>query len=296
MTYRHISTVKRKVRPQSAMLILYGDYLLNPDMELGIGSIIALFANFGLSDQAVRSAISRMCRSNLLQVRSEGRKSYYSLTEYGHTMLRPGAQRVFVRKDSRWDGYWNIVTYSIPEDNRKTRDILRRELDWMGYGALCGATMISPYDLSREVLELAAKLNISDRINIFKAQHSGIQDTKKIVSSCWDLDKIHEMYAEFLEQYEPKYEEFKNRVGKGEKIEDSEYFTERFMLIHDYRRLPYYDPDLPEELLPKNWLRPRATKLFNDYQELVSVKARDYFNRVISDYENGSKSHLKPLN
>ncbi len=278
------------------MLILYGDYLLNPDMELGIGSIITLFANFGLSDQAVRSAISRMCRSNLLQVRSEGRKSYYSLTEYGHTMLRPGAQRVFVRKDSGWDGYWNIVTYSIPEDNRKTRDILRRELDWMGYGALCGATMISPYDLSREVLELAAKLDISECINIFKAQHTGTQDTKKIVSSCWDLDKIHEMYAEFLIQYEPKYKEFKKRVDNGEKIEDCEYFTERFMLIHDYRRLPYYDPDLPEELLPKNWLRPRATKLFNDYQELVSVKARDYFNRVISDYENGSKSHLKPLN
>ncbi len=287
MTYRHISTVKRKVRPQSAMLILYGDYLLEPHMELGIGSIITLFSNFGLSDQAVRSAVSRMCRSNLLKVRSEGRKSYYSLTDYGHSLLRTGAQRVFVRKDTEWDGYWNIVTYSIPEDNRKTRDILRRELDWMGYGGLCGATMISPYDLSREVTELAEKLGIADCVNIFRANQIGNSDARKIVSSCWDLNKIHVMYAEFLEQYEPMYVEFLKRVQSGEEIPSGEYFSERFMLIHDYRRLPYFDPDLPEQLLPKGWLRPRATKLFNDYQELLAVKAREYFNLVISDYEAG---------
>ncbi|MFC2071078.1 hypothetical protein ACFLTB_07950, partial [Chloroflexota bacterium] len=105
---------RRVVRPQSAILTLYGDYLLDRGGEIGIGSLIILFGNFGLSEYAVRSAVSRMCHAGLLKVRSKGRKSYYSLTGRGHSLLTTGAQRIFVRKDASWDGTWNIVTYSIP--------------------------------------------------------------------------------------------------------------------------------------------------------------------------------------
>lgn len=272
------------------MLILYGDYLLEDKAEMGIGSIITLFSNFGLSEQAVRSAVSRMCRSKLIKVRSQGRKSFYSLTDFGRGLLTTGANRVLVRKGTNWDGYWNIVSYSIPEDNRKTRDSFRRELSWLGYGALSGATMISPYDLSREILDLASKLEISQYIHIFKAQQTGIGDAKKIVTSCWDLGKIHDIYADFLENYRTRYEDFKNRIENKEKIRNGEYFTERFLLIHDYRRLPFYDPDLPEELLPKNWLRPEAVLLFNQYHELLSEEARDYFYSVMRSYESSGKA------
>ncbi|MBN2239167.1 MAG: hypothetical protein JW712_05300 [Dehalococcoidales bacterium] len=291
MEEKKLSKVKRKIRPQSAMLILYGDYLLENKAELGIGSIITLFGNFGLSDQAVRSAVSRMCRSGLLKVRSSGRKSFYSLTEYGLSLLTTGARRVFTRKDTKWDGYWNIVTYSIPEDNRKKRDVLRRELSWMGYGTLSGATMISPYDFSSVVLELAKKLGITEYIHIFQAKQTGIGDAMKIVSSCWELNKIHDIYADFLATFEPRYKEFKNRIDRGEAIDNSEYFSERFMLIHDYRRLPFFDPDLPEELLPDNWLRPRAVKLFNDYHELLAEKANRYFNYALKNYRMNDRNN-----
>jgi DNA-binding transcriptional regulator PaaX len=36
------------------MLTLYGDYLLNREVEIGIGSLIKLLNNLGLSQQAVR--------------------------------------------------------------------------------------------------------------------------------------------------------------------------------------------------------------------------------------------------
>lgn len=290
MIPKHIIAAKRKVRPQAAMLILYGDYLLEQEAELGIGSIITIFSNFGLSEQAVRSAVSRMCRSGLLKVRSSGRKSYYALTEYGLGLLTTGAARVLVRKDANWDGYWNIVTYSIPEENRKPRDVLRRELSWMGYGNLSGATMISPYDFSKVVLDLAKKLGITDHVHIFKAKQTGIEDAKKIVSTCWDLGRIHDIYSDFLSNYEKRYEEFQNKIYQEKYIDIGEYFTERFMLIHDYKRLPFYDPDLPEELLPGNWLRPRAVKLFNTYHKLLAEKATEYFNSVINKYESSGKT------
>jgi phenylacetic acid degradation operon negative regulatory protein len=279
--------------PRAAMLTLYGDYVLHRGGEIGIGSLVKLMGNFGLSEQAIRSAVSRMCRSGLLKAKRANRKSYYSLTSEGHNLLTEGAQRIFQRKESGWDGNWNIVSYSIPERKRKARDKLRLELGLLGYGALGEATWISPYDLTREVQKLLKKLNIEEYVNIFSARHQGDTDPKQIVSNCWNLDKIHQMYVDFLAEYRPKLEEHRKRLDNGETIEPSQYFVARFNLIHEYRKLPFSDPDLPLELLPDNWLRPQATALFNEYRGLLTEKADEYFDSVSSKYRGASRAkHL----
>jgi phenylacetic acid degradation operon negative regulatory protein len=275
------------------MLTLYGDYVLNRGGEIGIGSLVGLLSNFGLSEQAIRSAVSRMCRSGLLRAKRSNRKSYYSLTNEGHSLLTEGAQRIFQRKESGWDGNWNIVSYSIPERKRKARDKLRLELGLLGYGALGEATWISPYDLTREVKILLKRLNIEEYVNIFSAQHQGSIDPKKIVSHCWNLDKIHQMYVDFLTEYRPKLEEHRKRVQAGETIEPSQCFVARFNLIHEYRKLPFFDPDLPLELLPDNWLRPQAAALFNEYHGLLTDKANEYFDSVCRKYRGTRRAkHL----
>jgi len=275
------------------MLTLYGDYVLYRDGEIGIGSLVILLGNFGLSEQAIRSAVSRMCRSGLLRAKRINRKSYYSLTDEGHSLLTEGAQRIFKRKNSHWDNNWNIVTYSIPEPLRQARDRLRLELGWMGYGVLGEATWISPYDRTREVKNLLQRLNIEEYVNIFSAQHQGNTDPGKIVSRCWDLGKIHQKYADFLAEYRPKLEGHLKRLQAGEIIEPSECFVARFNLIHEYRKLPFFDPDLPLELLPDNWLRPQAAALFGKYHDSCTEKANEYFDSVCKSYR-GTRKAKKP--
>jgi phenylacetic acid degradation operon negative regulatory protein len=276
--------------PRAATLTLYGDYVLHRGGEIGIGSLVRLLGNFGLSEQAIRSAVSRMCRSGLLKAKRTKRKSYYSLTSDGHNLLTEGAQRIFQRKNSNWDGNWNIVTYSIPETMRKARDRLRLELGWLGYGALSEATWISPYDLTREVNNLLRKLNIEEYVSIFSAQHQVSTDPKEIVSHCWDLGKIHQKYADFLTEYRPKLEEHRKRLEAGETIKPSECFVARFNLIHEYRKLPFLDPDLPQELLPENWLRPQAAALFDEYHGLLTEKANEYFDSVSKSYRGARRA------
>jgi phenylacetic acid degradation operon negative regulatory protein len=277
-------------RPRAAMLTLYGEYVMHRGGEIGIGSLVRLLSNFGLSEQAIRSAVSRMCRSGLLKAKRANRKSYYSLTNEGHSLLAEGAQRIFQRKKSRWDGNWNIVTYSIPERMRQARDRLRLELGWMGYGALGEATWISPYNLTREVKNLLHRLNIEEYVHIFSAQHQSSTDPRKIVSHCWDLGKIHQKYADFLTEYRPKLEGHLKRLQAGETIEPSECFVARFNLIHEYRKLPFLDPDLPRELLPENWLRPQAAALFDEYHDLLTEKANEYFESVSKNYRGTGRA------
>jgi phenylacetic acid degradation operon negative regulatory protein len=272
------------------MLTLYGDYVLHRGGEIGIGSLVELLSNFGLSEQAVRSAVSRMCRSGLLKAKRANRKSYYSLTSEGYSLLTEGAQRIFQRKKSHWDGNWNIVTYSIPERKRGARDRLRTELGWLGYGPTSEATWVSPYDRTKEVEELAEKLKIRECVHIFNAQHQGSTDPRKIVARCWDLDKIHQKYADFLNEYRPKLEGHRKRLQAGETIEPRECFVARFNLIHEYRKLPFFDPDLPLELLPEDWLRPQAAALFEEYHDSLTEKANEYFDSVSEDYQGARRA------
>lgn len=274
--------------PRAAMLTLYGDYALHRGGEIGIGSLVRLLSNFGLSEQAIRSAVSRMCRSGLLKARRTGSKSYYSLTDDGYSLLTEGAQRIFQRRNSNWNGNWNIVTYSIPERLRPARDRLRLELGWLGYGPLSEATWISPYDLTKDVKNLLHRLKIEEYVHIFNAAHQGGTDPRKIVSRCWNLNKIHRQYTDFLMEYQPKLTEHQKRLQAGETIAPSECFVARFNLIHEYRKLPFFDPDLPAELLPENWRRPQAAALFEEYHGSLTEKANEYFDSVTGDYQDNS--------
>lgn len=271
-------------RPRAAMLTLFGDYVLRRKGEIGIGSLIRLMGNFGLSEQSIRSAVSRMCRAGLFKVRHQGLKSYYSLTEEGFALLERGEQRIFGRRSNEWNGVWSIVVYFIPEEKREARDRLRQELSWIGYGPLSTATWISPHSLVKEVERLAEQLKIKKYVQFFQAEHQGFTNPQNIISRCWDLKRIHEKYAELIAEYRPKLEEHRKRLQDGESIEPSECFVERFKLIHEYRRLPFFDPDLPEELLPKNWLRSEAGALFSEYHDLLAEKANEYFNSVFKAY------------
>ena len=286
MVSRHLESRTNMYHPQQVVLTLYGDYILHLGGEIGIDTLIKLLANFGLSEQAVRSAISRMSRNGLLRVRRVGRKSYYSLTDTGRTLLTEGARRIFKRKTTQWDGNWNIVTYTIPERTRANRDMFRQELSWLGYGPLSEATWISPYDMTNEVIELAEKLKIKDCVLIFNSRQSGSFNPSGIMNWCWDLNKIHEKYCNFVDKYQDKLKDHQKRLQAGEVIEPGECFVERFHLIHEYRKLPFYDPDLPIELLPKNWLRPQAASLFNEYHDLLANKANEYFDSAFQSYKS----------
>jgi phenylacetic acid degradation operon negative regulatory protein len=268
------------LRSRSAILTLYGDYLLQRGGEISISSLVELLSNFGLSGQAVRSAVSRMCRAGFLKVRRNRKGSYYSLTESGYELLNKGTERIFRRKNEKWDGSWSIVTYSIPEKMREVRDRFRLELGWMGYGALSEATWISPYIMTAEVEALAKRLGAQDYIYSFHVRHDGLTKPSDIVTRCWDLNRIHQKYSSFINDYQPRYKKYLERLARGETIEPNECFVERFSLIHEYRRLPYFDPDLPGELLPDNWLRPQAAALFRDYHDLFEAKANAYFDSV----------------
>lgn len=265
---------------QGMIFTLYGDYIRYRGGEIWTGSLIKLLKHLGMSEQAVRSVLSRMWKKGWLKRQRVGRRSYYSLTEKSQELLAAGAQRIFEPEEGDWSGDWYLVTYNIPEEKRQQRNKLRRQLTWMGCGAFNTAIWISPYDVTSSVREVSLRLRIEEYVQVFRAQHFGFTDAKELVARCWDLDRINGQYASFIDKYGPMLARDKARLNDWDTVDPAECFTRRFMLLHEYREFPFVDPHLPPELLPSDWLSIQARELFKEHYAFLTAKANRFVDTV----------------
>jgi phenylacetic acid degradation operon negative regulatory protein len=263
-------------RPQSMMFTLFGDYIRRRGGEIWVGSLIQIASQFGLSQQAVRSSLSRMSQNGWLKVRRVGNRSYYGPTARTRRVLEEGERRIFATRAEPWDGRWRLLVYSIPEKKREVRTELRKQLSWLGYGPLSSGSWVCPHDVSRDVQELVTSLGIQSFVETFTGSHGGFSDDPALAAHCWDLKGISDRYGAFIAKYQPLYESFLQRSD----ITDSECFVQRFTLVHEYRKFFFLDPELPSELLPEGWRGAVARDLFRQFHTLLADRANAYFDSV----------------
>jgi phenylacetic acid degradation operon negative regulatory protein len=266
---------------QDMIFTLYGDYIRHRGGEAWTGSLIELLGLFGLSSQAVRSTLSRLSRKGWVQSRKVGRNSFYSLTPQSIELLEEGAVRIFQPRHDPWDGQWHLLVYSIPESKRHLRRRLRKQLIWLGFGALNHATWISPRDLRAEVEQIVRSLRVVPYVELFSGGHLVFSSDAEIIARGWNLEELNDYYATFIDRYEPLFQECQALLRDGDSPDPRGCFMQRFMLVHEYRSSPYVDPNLPVELLPDDWLGERAALLFQQYRELLADDADIFVDSVL---------------
>lgn len=269
-------------RPQNLVFSLFGEYLLDRPGPIWVGSLIDLLAPFGLSENAVRTALSRMARRGWLTTERRGRLSFYDLDPRGRRLLEEGASRIHhPPRDAAWDGVWTLVTYSIPEERRERRDEFRTRLTWLGFGSLGGGLWVSPHPVMEPVAEAARDLGIADQVEVFRAFLAGTDGVERIVERCWDLEEVERRYRTFLRRFEPEFEASRQALRGGSLLPE-DAFVRRFELIHEYRGFPLVDPYLPRALLPARWVGDRAAPLFERYRELLAGPADRWVDAVLA--------------
>jgi phenylacetic acid degradation operon negative regulatory protein len=263
-------------RPNSFIYTLFGDFVhrdASTGDQLWVGALIRLMGVFGLSEQAVRQAVSRMSRQGWLVGRKVGNRSFYAVTERGRRRIETISPRIY-GPVVEWDGRWRVVTYSVPESTRESRDRLRKDLAVLGLAPLSASTWISPSDVLDAARSSAESAGILDCIDLFAAEYEGPLTDRQLLEKCWDLAAIGKQYGEFNATYQPKLDAERARNG----LTDEEAFVERMWLVHDYRKFTYVDPGLPSTLLPAHWAGTVAGAVFREYYAAISPKAERFFN------------------
>lgn len=265
------------LNPRSLLFTLYGDYV-HPlgQEEARVGALVRLASELGVTGNALRSALSRMTREGWLAARRNGGTPRYRLSPRGRELIEEGIRRIYGRHRAAWDGRWLLVSYSLPEPRRGQRDRLRQGLSFLGLGSLGNGLFISPHDLRPQVDELIRRYGVEREVTVHHGTLEWPADPAQVVARAWDLDKVADLYAEFLERTRPA-------LAEADGFDDRQAFRRRFLLTHEFRRFPFSDPDLPDALLPPGWVGTRAKETFLAYNRKLRRRAERFYCAIASE-------------
>ena len=274
-------TATPQTRARLLIFTLFGDYFYPRDGRAWAASILELLRLLGVSNDAARSALSRMSRQGWLAAKRQGRNSMYALTPKARRLLQEGTHRIFERRPTQWDGQWRVVVYSLPEKKRQLRESLRRRLTWLGFGALGPGTWVSPHDRDLELEVLLKDLDARPYVHCFEGRWLGKISNQQIIARCWNLDHLNRQYRKFLEKWQPLLTKAQHRRLSPSKQSPRDCFVRRFWIIHDYARFLSRDPNLPSELLPHGWMGDRAAEVFRRYRQILTVPTNTFIDAML---------------
>jgi phenylacetic acid degradation operon negative regulatory protein len=264
--------------PPRLLLTLLGDYWWQRTEPLPTAAIVALLAEFGVTDAAARAALSRLTRNGLLVTSKAGRRTSARLSPRAAAILDDGARRIFSfgAASEPWDGMWSLVAFSIPEDNRAARDALRKQLRWLGFAPLYDGLWVSPRDHAAEVIGQLKDLGIGTA-TAFRAV--SVPGGSGSPASAWDLAGLRTQYQHFIGFAGA----LRDATAAGRMSPDAALIA-RTGVMDGWRAFPGLDPDLPAELLPSQWPRAAARELFIGCYDLLGPIAALRVREIIARY------------
>ncbi|NYZ14991.1 phenylacetic acid degradation operon negative regulatory protein PaaX [Azospirillum sp. RWY-5-1] len=260
-------TVAVAPRAKSLIVTIYGDAVLPHGGSVWLGSLIELMGEFGMGERIVRTSVFRLCRDDLLTNTQVGRRSYYRITEGGLERFHAAERRIYAPQDRPWDGGWHMLLIGASTIEPETRERLKSELVWLGFGTVSPTVLTHPCCDEPAVRRLLADLGVADRVVLMKAsqdQGGGLPALRELVRGCWDLDRLETDYAAYLARYRPVWQAL-----DGAEPEPRAAFLLRTLLIHDFRRILLRDPMLPAPLLPPDWSGNAARTLTRNLYRLL---------------------------
>lgn len=224
-----------------AMLLMWEAGIGGPDTMKGLSFRLGKILEGG-GDRIVRNALYNCRRRRLF-------KKDYSLTIEGMRRLEKITPKLFPPKI--WDGSWYVVNYDIPEKMRYKRDIIRMNLQALGFGQLQKSIWISPVNYLGAVEEIVKYYKIEPYVILSETNRIGKEASRDLANRVWCLDSLNNEYEAFIAYWKRSQ---KDRKDKN-----------RIWPVVRYLSILKRDPQLPEELLPDDWRGFEAHEIMNNF-------------------------------
>ncbi|MEV4597143.1 PaaX family transcriptional regulator C-terminal domain-containing protein [Amycolatopsis sp. NPDC049253] len=240
---------------RSLLMTVLGEYVLPRQEPVWTSSLVDALALFKVEEKSARQALARASGEGWLKSERAGRRVRWLLTPPGRRLLSEGAERIygFGRQTGEWDRTWLVLLVSVPESQRDLRHRMRTRLSWAGFGSPAPGVWISPnVGAEPEAARLVAELTDGGQAMSFVASYAEIGDEQQMVARAWDLRELEHHYERFIDEF----------TGLAPRSGEAVLLAQT-RLVHEWRRFPFLDPDLPRNLLPDRWSGTQAAELFH---------------------------------
>lgn len=259
---------RRTVRTGSLITTVFGDAIAPRGGTVWLGSLIAVMEDFGINERLVRTSVFRLVQDGWLQSELIGRRSYYSLTDEGRERFEQATHKIYGEPASDWDGKWTTVLLNSIDGANK--DAVRKELGWLGFGALSPSVLAHPMPDMADLDVTLQRLGVADDLVVMSGETIRNEAAmRRLAQDSWSLGDIDERYASFVERFRPLIAAY----GKDANVSLKSAFLVRTLLIQEYRKILLRDPHLPAELLPGGWHGASAYQLCRNLYRAIHAEA-----------------------
>jgi len=256
-------------------MTVLGEYVLPRTDTVWTFTLVRGLAMLGVEEKSVRQALARSAAEGWVVTQRHGRRVRWQLTEPGRRLLSEGASRIysFGSQQRRWDQRWLILLVSVPDAKRDLRHRLRTRLSWAGFGTPSPGVWVSP-DPGREneARQILAELGLASASMSFLASYGTIGGQESVAQLAWDLDGVAQRYQEFIDSFAGR------RPAAG-----ADLLIAQTLLVHEWRRFPFLDPQLPCDLLPADWIGTTAAHLVHARHAEWRDGAQRHWNTLLGE-------------
>ena len=122
------------------------------------------------SAQFVRSLTTLKGR-RLVSIAEKDGQQILTLSEDGKKrLLQFDLDKIVIKKPRKWDGYWRLVLFDIPERQKLGREALRSKLKQLGFFQLQKSCFIYPFDCKSEITFISEIFEVAPYVNFIVAK------------------------------------------------------------------------------------------------------------------------------
>lgn len=227
-----------------------------------LGIIESKSENIGNFSQKIEKFLKRAKLEKLLESTIKKgfiEKNNFSLTQKGFDFIKEKFPVFYGER--RWEGWFYMVIFDIPEKYKVKRELFRRTLKKLKLGKLQNSIWITPFDVYDNVEIARAKLDISpDYLHYFKTTSIIPKDLKEFSKKIWNIQEIEKKYNNFIKNF-----------GYIKSIEDA------IIGQFEYLSILNEDPQLPVEFIGKDWKGFQANEVYKKTVNSFINELNDYF-------------------
>lgn len=264
---------------QRLIVTLLADYQ-SVAAELPSALIVDLLADLGVSSDASRTALSRLVKQGRIDRTRTGRSTSYRLSPSGREDVDASQDLILTFGSTRaWNGEWTVVAYSVTENNDKQmRHRLRVRLRAGGFAPVYDGMWIAPHTSTEAAKAAIAEVGVAD-VSYFRGPVELSETAVQRLLQTWEVDELEADYRSFIDQFSP----LRERLSQG-LVSPAEALVARADLISTWRLFPQRDPELPEQLLAREWPRTQARTVFLECLQGLKSAAELRFRMMLESH------------
>jgi len=242
--------------------------------QYSIQDLIYLIKPFNITENSLRTNLSRMKSNAILKVNKKGKTVYYKFHTRGKKMNAIAELSFRPPIWDRWNNTWFGVVFTVSDNNKEERYKLRKRLIAYRFAPQYPGFWIRPFHQVENEKYNFGNIFESKYSRLIQLNFSIIPGTKEI-QKLWNIDQINKEYYNGIAKLDRK-------IKNSSELIPIEALKVKMYLGNEMVKLIFKDPLLPPKFLPENWKGNELREKFYELDKKLTDISKPYWNKIFT--------------